>query len=453
MASYFDRASEASPISRSPSHNPSNQNSPTASSSLTPSSYCSTAVSSLSLNYDAASISPSTSTRTSVSESARESPLPPPYQATSLVIPVLAEKSDLQVEVASGDGFQVEEAGEEVSSSTDEELKKQQEADELESALLFGTQIIQREARALSLAAKRMSKLGFQGDNFKEAVRLILKATNGERGGKVVMTGVGKSGIIARKLSATFLSLGTPSMFLHPTEALHGDLGLLTPHRDVIIALSHSGASPELLSLVPHCSARRCPIIALTGRKDSPLVRAADAWVDCGTGKDEDLEMYESEEDGSESDNDAESERKCSSCGNSKPPSRKASISQKSVPKISQIEPRPLTDEAWDEVPAPSCSTTVALAMGDALAFSVTRAKGLGREMFAFNHPGGKLGADFRSGALGKESTSVSTPKAEITSPPPIPRKSAKVVSQNVDEKQADLVDASRLAPETAVLA
>ena len=158
-------------------------------------------------------------------------------------------------------------------------------------------------------------------------------------------------------------------MFLHPTEALHGDLGLLTPHRDVVIALSHSGSSPEILSLVPHLNARRCPIIALAGKRESALVKASDAWIDCATGKDD-------------PDSDLEDDQ-CDSCDKQRT-ARRTNL------------PNPTTDEAWDDVPAPSSSTTVALAMGDALAFSVTRAKGLGRDMFAFNHPGGKLGADFR---------------------------------------------------------
>lgn len=278
------------------------------------------------------------------------------------------------------------------------EAESQRAEDELDSALAFGTQIVQREARALSMAAQRLSRLSPQKDGFREAIRLILRATHGERGGKIVLTGVGKSGIIAKKLSATFLSLGTPSMFLHPTEALHGDLGLLTPHRDVIIALSHSGSSPEILTLVPHLNARKCPIIALVGKRDSPLVRASAAWIDCATGKDDDsddeTEDKELEAAGSDlltpglSHSEVHSTNKSASlatclCG------------QSTRTKKQKRLPRPATDEAWDDVPAPSSSTTVALAMGDALAFAVTRSKGLGRDTFAFNHPGGKLGADF----------------------------------------------------------
>lgn len=310
------------------------------------------------------------------------------------------------------------------------EAENRRVEEELDSALAFGTQIVQREARALAMAARRLSRHSVQQDGFRQAVRLVMRATTGERGGKVVLTGVGKSGIIAKKLSATFLSLGTPSMFLHPTEALHGDLGLLTPHRDVVIALSHSGSSPEILALVPHLNARRCPVIALAGKRDSALVKASDAWIDCATGKD-DPDSEEEEEDEVQGQSEAVSsdsdgiEESSSADGPSvgrsmnetaaaftagAPSSsvlgaRRATVPQydcdcgKQRPfsrKTRNKPPRPTTDEAWDDVPAPSSSTTVALAMGDALAFSVTRAKGLGRDMFAFNHPGGKLGADFR---------------------------------------------------------
>ena len=310
------------------------------------------------------------------------------------------------------------------------EAENRRVEEELDSALAFGTQIVQREARALAMAAKRLSRHSVQQDGFRQAVRLVMRATTGERGGKVVLTGVGKSGIIAKKLSATFLSLGTPSMFLHPTEALHGDLGLLTPHRDVVIALSHSGSSPEILALVPHLNARRCPIIALVGKRDSALVKASDAWIDCATGKDDlDSDDEEDQEDGREqavssvgpdgrvqrsSSSDgvcpgrSSSESAVSAAG--PPPQSVRGVRRATVPQCDcdcgnqrftsrnpkTKPPRPTTDEAWDDVPAPSSSTTVALAMGDALAFSVTRAKGLGRDMFAFNHPGGKLGADFR---------------------------------------------------------
>ena len=311
------------------------------------------------------------------------------------------------------------------------EAENRRVEEELDSALAFGTQIVQREARALAMAAKRLSQHSVQQDGFRQAVRLVMRATTGERGGKVVLTGVGKSGIIAKKLSATFLSLGTPSMFLHPTEALHGDLGLLVPHRDVVIALSHSGSSPEILALVPHLHARKCPIIALVGKRESALVKASEAWVDCATGKDdpdsdsEDDDDVEGESEAVSSESEATSDGNADELSSTDGPLANRSMSEPVAPspirnatvgarratvpsceacrhaKQASVRPRkriprPTTDEAWDEVPAPSCSTTVALAMGDALAFSVTRAKGLGREIFKWSHPAGALGAQFR---------------------------------------------------------
>ena len=144
--------------------------SPTASCMLSPSS-CSTAVSNLSLAFDSRSQSPSTSACTSISDAS-------------------SEKRDFGVEEAV--------SGEPSAAEDDEELiaaaAQERERDELDQALRFGAQIVQREARALNMAARRMARLGPQKDGFREAVRLVLKATNGERGGKVVMTGVGKSG-------------------------------------------------------------------------------------------------------------------------------------------------------------------------------------------------------------------------------------------------------------------
>ncbi|SAM82076.1 uncharacterized protein UBRO_04351 [Ustilago bromivora] len=334
--------------------------SPSASEMLSPAS-SSVATSQLSLlAFDLHRNSPSTSSCTSVSDLSSE--------ADKLSLANAKASRKAKKDAAT-------QANEEPETSTEDseaaaiQAENRRVEEELDSALAFGTQIVQREARALAMAAKRLSKHSVQQHGFRQAVRLVMRATTGERGGKVVLTGVGKSGIIAKKLSATLLSLGTPSMFLHPTEALHGDLGLLTPHRDVVIALSHSGSSPEILSLVPHLNARRCPIIALAGKRESALVKASDAWIDCATGKDD-------------PDSDLEDDQ-CDSCDKQRT-ARRTNL------------PNPTTDEAWDDVPAPSSSTTVALAMGDALAFSVTRAKGLGRDMFAFNHPGGKLGADFR---------------------------------------------------------
>ncbi|SJX62954.1 uncharacterized protein SRS1_13778 [Sporisorium reilianum f. sp. reilianum] len=415
--------------------------SPCTSAVLSPGS-SSVATSQLSLlAFDSQRNSPSPSACTSVSDLSSE------VDKLSLSADAKASRTVDPAAAASKTSNDEPECSTEDSEAAAIEAENRRVEEELDSALAFGIQIVQREARALAMAARRLSRHSVQQDGFRQAVRLVMRATTGERGGKVVLTGVGKSGIIAKKLSATFLSLGTPSMFLHPTEALHGDLGLLTPHRDVVIALSHSGSSPEILALVPHLNARRCPIIALVGKRDSALVKAADAWIDCATGKDdpdsdseeEDEEVAEQSEavstdshgniEETSSANGAAAGRSMSeaavfpagTASSSLLSARRATVPQtdcdcgkpRPSPRRTRTKPpRPTTDEAWDDVPAPSSSTTVALAMGDALAFSVTRAKGLGRDMFAFNHPGGKLGADFR---LQSQSTPLQSDDAKGT--------------------------------------
>ncbi|KAN0061678.1 hypothetical protein ACQY0O_005669 [Thecaphora frezii] len=358
--SYFDAASRLSDVDDGGcSQQTSASVSPNVTALLSPSS-CSTAVSHLSLHFDESrSRSPSTSACTSISDASSDvASLDHPSKPSPA-----SKLRKHQQKTYPHDAQQDEEAKEEEMMEEEEERdgEKARQQVELDAALEFGIQVVQREARALALAAHRLASLGPQQDGFKKAVELVLRATNGERGGKIVFTGVGKSGIIGKKLCATFLSLGTASMFLHPVEALHGDLGLLTPHRDVVVALSHSGSSPEVLALMPHLRARKCPVIALSGRRQSALAKCADAWIDCGTGKGE-LFPHENA---------------------AQAPGQGVGVG---------VEAQGTTEEAWDEVPAPSNSTTVALALGDALAFAITRAKGLGREMFAFNHPGGNLG-------------------------------------------------------------
>lgn len=218
--------------------------------------------------------------------------------------------------------------------------------------------------------------------SFEGAIKVLVRTIAG--GGKIVWTGVGKSGLIARKLCATSMSLGLPSVYMHPTEALHGDLGLVSGHfphapvapllrarasenrapppprqPDAICALSHSGGSSELLQLLPHLTLRGCPILAFSAREDSQLVEAATsgggAWVDCRT---------------------------------SSSPSSSSSTQEEMAATLTTDG----TAEADALVPAPTSSTTVALAMGDALVLSVARACGLGKQSFTRNHPGGKLG-------------------------------------------------------------
>jgi len=148
----------------------------------------------------------------------------------------------------------------------------------------------------------------------------------------VVVTGMGKSGHIARKIAATFASTGTPAFFLHPAEAGHGDLGMIT-RTDVVVALSNSGETPELVLLLPHLKRLAVPLIVLVGKVDSTLGRASSVAIDV------------------------------------------------SVP-----------EEACPLNLAPTASTTATLAMGDALAVSVLEARGFTEQDFAMSHPSGSLG-------------------------------------------------------------
>lgn len=150
--------------------------------------------------------------------------------------------------------------------------------------------------------------------------------------GKVVVTGMGKTGIVARKIAATLASTGTTSIFLHAAEGIHGDLGMLQPN-DVVMAISNSGNTAELLSIIPYIKFIKAPIIALTGNLNSPLAESADVVLDC------------------------------------------------SVPK--DYEPFGLV---------PTASTSVALAVGDALAVALLRYKDFQVNDFAQFHPGGNIG-------------------------------------------------------------
>jgi arabinose-5-phosphate isomerase len=177
------------------------------------------------------------------------------------------------------------------------------------------------EAAAVSALAERI------GPAFAQAVALILN-----RSGRVVVTGIGKSGHIGRKIAATLASTGTPAYFVHAAEAAHGDLGMITPD-DVVIALSNSGASDELLTIVPLVKRRGASLIAITGNPGSPLAREADLHLDAA-----------------------------------------------------------VQEEACPLNLAPTASTTATLALGDALAVALLDARGFSSEDFARAHPGGTLG-------------------------------------------------------------
>lgn len=163
--------------------------------------------------------------------------------------------------------------------------------------------------------------------NFASACELILNCN-----GRVVVTGMGKSGHIGTKIAATLASTGTPAMFVHPGEASHGDMGMITPN-DVVVALSNSGNTAEVVTLLPLLKRMNTPLISMTGNAESVLARAANANLDVSVQK-----------------------------------------------------------EACSLDLAPTASTTATLVMGDALAIALMEAKGFSAEDFAFSHPGGALG-------------------------------------------------------------
>ena len=166
--------------------------------------------------------------------------------------------------------------------------------------------------------------------SFEKAVRLILDCL--QRGGKVVISGVGKSLQIGQKMAATFTSTGTPSVTLHPSEALHGDLGILDA-RDVLLALSYSGSTEELIRLLPIARRLGVRIVSITGVRDSPLARHSDAVIS-------------------------------------------ATVQREACPFNM----------------APTASTTVTLALGDALAMVLLEARGFNQDDYAKLHPGGAIG-------------------------------------------------------------
>jgi len=187
---------------------------------------------------------------------------------------------------------------------------------------------IETARRVLALAAAALGDLAERvGPEFERAVELL-----DEVEGRVIASGIGKSGIVARKIAGTLTSTGTPCTFIHPVESLHGDLGLIGS-RDVALLVSRSGETHELQGMVEHLARLSVPILALTGRPDSTLAGDAAVTLDCS-----------------------------------------------------------VAEEACPMDLAPTTSTTAAMAMGDALAVAVLERKGFDREDFARLHPGGSLG-------------------------------------------------------------
>lgn len=190
-----------------------------------------------------------------------------------------------------------------------------------EGILNLGRQVLIEEADEVRALADRL------GEPFVKAVKLLLSCK-----GRVVVSGIGKSGHIARKIAATLASTGTPAFFVHAAEAAHGDLGMITKE-DVVIAISYSGTSSELLAIIPTVIREGAPVISITGSDDNTLAREANV----------NLNIH-------------------------------------------------VTREACPLNLAPTSSTTATLAMGDALAITCLDAKGFGPEDFARSHPGGALG-------------------------------------------------------------
>jgi arabinose-5-phosphate isomerase len=188
--------------------------------------------------------------------------------------------------------------------------------------------LVRTEAAALEALAARLE--GAMAEPFRRAVELVLRC--GEGNGRVVVTGMGKSGIIAQKIAATLSSTGSPALFLHPAEAVHGDVGVLMPG-DVVVALSASGETEEILRLLATLKRKGDALVSFCCNLNSTLAEASDVALDCSVERE--------------------------ACGLNL---------------------------------APTASTTAMLALGDALAIAVSLRKGFKAEDFAELHPGGKLG-------------------------------------------------------------
>lgn len=190
-----------------------------------------------------------------------------------------------------------------------------------ESLLMTGRDVLRLEAAAVAALEERLDA------DFVGACELLLNCS-----GRIVVSGMGKSGIIAKKIAATLASTGSPALFLHPAEGSHGDLGMLT-RQDCLLALSNSGETAELLAILPVVKRLAVPLLAMTGNPQSTLARTAAVHLNCSVAR-----------------------------------------------------------EACPLNLAPTASTTASLAMGDALAMAILQARGFSADDFALSHPGGSLG-------------------------------------------------------------
>ncbi|EFP5531153.1 KpsF/GutQ family sugar-phosphate isomerase [Campylobacter jejuni] len=189
------------------------------------------------------------------------------------------------------------------------------------NTLEIAKEVFEKEAQAILDLAKNLD------ENFNQAINLMLNTK-----GRCIVSGMGKSGHIGAKIAATLASTGTPSFFIHPGEALHGDLGMLTPE-DVLIAISNSGETEEILKIIPAIKKRKIPLIVMCGKKNSTLVKQGDIFLNIAVEK-----------------------------------------------------------EACPLQLAPMSSTTATLVMGDALAAALMKARNFKPDDFALFHPGGSLG-------------------------------------------------------------
>ncbi len=189
--------------------------------------------------------------------------------------------------------------------------------------------VLKMEGQAILACADRLQSPA-SAPKLQEIVELLSRAI--DQGGKIVLTGVGKSGKICEKIAATLCGTGSLAVFLHPTEGLHGDLGIVTA-KDVVIAISQSGNTDELIRLIPALKKRGTPVIAMSGSQTSKLVQLSNFWLDTA-----------------------------------------------------------IEQEACPHNLAPTTSTTLALALGDALAMALMQLRGFDATAFAGNHPGGSLG-------------------------------------------------------------
>lgn len=189
------------------------------------------------------------------------------------------------------------------------------------NTLEIAKEVFEKEAQAILDLAKNLD------ENFNQAINLMLNTK-----GRCIVSGMGKSGHIGAKIAATLASTGTPSFFIHPGEALHGDLGMLTPE-DVLIAISNSGETEEILKIIPAIKKRKIPLIVMCGKKNSTLVKQGDIFLNIAVEK-----------------------------------------------------------EACPLQLAPMSSTTATLVMGDALAAALMKVRNFKPDDFALFHPGGSLG-------------------------------------------------------------